>query len=301
MGLLSKIITVHISAFAIGILFSSSLLAKDESESVLSIKLTDSIYVITGKGGNIGVSIGEDGTFLIDDKFAPMTQIILDKIKAIGGKPPKFVINTHWHGDHTGGNENLGKKGSVIVAHDNVRKRLSVDNEIAAFNMKSKAYSKAGLPSITFAQGMTFHLNKDTVELTHLPKAHTDGDSVIYFKQANILHAGDTFFNGFYPFIDIDHGGSLKGMLGAADSLLKMVDDSTHIIPGHGPMAKKADLTAYRNMLKVAYKELSTLKKQGKSVEQAIAANPLKSLDTEWSDGLFKTDKWIGLVYGGLD
>jgi cyclase len=167
--------------------------------------------------------------------------------------------------------------------------------------MKSKAYSKVGLPSITFAQSMTFHLNKDTVELTHLPKAHTDGDSVIYFKQANILHAGDIFFNGFYPFIDIDHGGWLKGMLAAADTLLKMVDANTQIIPGHGPMAKKADLITYRNMLKVAYKELSALKKQGKSFEQAIAANPLKSLDAEWSDGLFKTDKWISLIYQGLD
>ena len=301
MSPLSKNIVAYSVVFLTGILYSSGLLAKGESESIASIKLTDNIHVITGKGGNIGVSVGEDGTFLIDDKFAPMTQTILDKIRAIGGKAPKYVINTHWHGDHTGGNENLGKKGSVIVAHDNVRKRLSVDNEIAAFNMKSKAYSKAGLPSITFAQGMTFHINKDTVELTHIPKAHTDGDSVIFFKKANVLHAGDIFFNGFYPFIDIDHGGSLKGMLAAADILLKRVDDNTQIIPGHGPMAKKVDLIAYRNMLKVAYKELSALKKQGKSVGQAIAAKPLKSLDAEWSDGLFKTDKWIGLIYGGLE
>lgn len=301
MSSLSKNIVSYSVVFVTSFLFSFGLSAKGEPETISSLKVSDRVYVITGKGGNIGVSIGEDGTFLIDDKFAPMTQTILDKIKAIGGTAPKYVINTHWHGDHTGGNENLGKKGSVIVAHDNVRKRLSVDNEIAAFNMKSKAYSKAGLPSITYAQGMTFHLNNDTVELTHIPKAHTDGDSVVFFKQDNILHAGDTFFNGFYPFIDIDHGGSLKGMVEAADIILNMIDDNTQIIPGHGPMAKKTDLIAYRDMLKVAYNELSALNKQGKTLEQAIAAKPLKDLDAEWADGLFKTDKWISLIYGSLN
>ncbi|MGH1486857.1 MAG: MBL fold metallo-hydrolase [Cellvibrionaceae bacterium] len=266
-----------------------------------SQKLSDNIHLITGKGGNIAVSIGEDGTFLIDDKFAPMTDAILNIIKKAGGDTPKFVINTHWHGDHTGGNENLGKKGSIIVAHANVRQRLSEENFISAFNMKAPPQPKAALPVITFTQELRFHLNNDTIDLQHIANAHTDGDSIIFFQKDNILHTGDLFFNGFYPFIDVEHGGSLKGMLTASEILLKLANDDTKIIPGHGPMATKKDLSDFRDMLDVAYKRLSALKKDGKSLEQALTMNPLKTLDAEWSDGLFKTNKWITLIYNGLD
>lgn len=278
----------------------STVLSAENDNTVKTIQVSDTVYMITGRGGNIGVSIGEDGTFLVDDKYAPMTDAILKAITSIKGDTPAFVINTHWHGDHTGGNENLGRQGSVIVAHDNVRKRLSVANEIPAFNMKSEPLAKEGLPSITYGETLSFHFNKETIAINHIPNAHTDGDSVVYFKNDNILHAGDIFFNGFYPFIDVGHGGSLKGMLAAAELMLTMVDDKTKIIPGHGPLAKKADLLAYRDMLNTAYGELSKLKKQGKSLNAVLAAKPLKKLDAEWSDGIFKTDQWIGLLYKSI-
>ncbi len=286
---------------AVFLAVSSTAVHALEKPEVTSSKLSDNIHLITGKGGNLAVSTGEDGTFLIDDKFAPLSQAILDSIKELGGGVPKFVINTHWHGDHTGGNENLGKKGAIIVAHNNVRKRLSEDNFIAAFNSKQPAKPKIALPVVTFAQEITFHLNGDTIEVQHIANAHTDGDSVVMFKNDNILHTGDLFFNGFYPFIDIDHGGSLLGMFNAAETLLTMVDDKTQIVPGHGPMASKADLIAYRDMLNTAYKRLSELKAAGKTVEQAISMNPLQELDAKWSKGLFPTAKWIGLIYNGLE
>ncbi len=289
-------------AILVGLLilgFVMAVAAHDDTE-LTTTRLSDTIYLISGKGGNVGVSVGEDGTFLIDDKFAPMTKDILRAIEAIHGAIPTFVINTHWHGDHTGGNENLGKAGAIIVAQDNVRKRLSQDNVIAAFDIKTTALSKDGLPSITFANKMTLYMNGDTVELNHVANAHTDGDSIVYFKQANIIHTGDIFFNGFYPFIDTDHGGSLKGMIAAADMVLAIADDKTQIIPGHGPMATKADLVNYRDMLSTVYKRLIVLKQQGKSLDDAILARPLQSLDAEWSDGLFTTDKWISLIYPSL-
>ena len=271
------------------------------AQTLSTTKLSDSVYLISGKGGNIGVSIGSNGTFMIDDKFAPMTEEILAAIKAIGGGVPKFVINTHWHADHTGGNENLGKKGSIIVAHENVRERLTKDNFLEAFNKKVPAAQSIALPAVTFNDKINFHLNDDEINVSHIANAHTDGDSIIHFSSENILHTGDLFFNGFYPFIDIAHGGSLKGMINASDIILSMIDDQTQIIPGHGPVANKADLQKYRDMLQTAYDSLKTLKSSGKSLKQVLAAKPLKALDAEWSNGIFKTEKWISLIYNGLD
>ena len=283
-----------------GALLASSHANADET-ALSSQKLSDSIYLLSGKGGNIGVSIGKDGTFLIDDKFAPMTNDIINEIKKVGGSIPKFVLNTHWHGDHTGGNENLGKQGSIIVAHENVRKRLTVDSFIKAFNNKTTAYPDVALPVITFTQEMQLHLNDEGIEIIHIPKAHTDGDSVVYFTNDNILHTGDIFFNGFFPFIDTAHGGTLKGTLKATEQLISMIDEKTKIIPGHGPLGNKTDLVAYRDMLAAAYLNLKAQKSMGNNLEQAQKAKPLKELDKEWSDGIFKTDKWIEVVYDGLD
>lgn len=272
----------------------------DKTNPIQSQKISDSIFFLSGKGGNLGVSIGEDGTFLIDDKFAPLSDAILTSIKEAGGDVPKFVVNTHFHGDHTGGNENFGKQGSIIVAHDSVRKRLSEDNFIAAFNFSFPAQPKVGLPVVTFAKSITFYLNGDKINVTHIPNGHTDGDSVIHFTKANVLHTGDLFFNGFYPFIDTDHGGSLVGLMAGIESLLALTDDKTIIIPGHGPVASKQDLVSFSAMLTTAYKQLSDLKNQGKSLEQAIAAKPLASLDKEWADGSFSSEKWISLLYESL-
>ena len=267
---------------------------------IKAVPVTDQIYLITGQGGNIGLFIGEDGTFLIDDQFAPLTEKILEVIESVGGQHPRFLINTHYHGDHTGGNEKIGQGGTLIVSHDNVRERLISGSYIGAFKMKLPPASKAGLPVVTFSKNIKFHINEDTVMVKHVPHAHTDGDSFIYFQDANVIHAGDLFFNGFYPFIDVNHGGSLKGMIKGLDKILRIADDQTKIIPGHGPLGDRQQLASYRQMLGVAYERLRTLKAEGKTAEEAAAANPLGDLEATWGNGLFKSDQWIKLVYSGV-
>jgi glyoxylase-like metal-dependent hydrolase (beta-lactamase superfamily II) len=212
-------------------------------------KLSDSIYMLVGSGGNIGLSVGPAAVFMIDDQFAPLTPKIQEAIKAITPKPVTFVINTHWHFDHTGGDVNMGKSGAIIVAHDNVRKRLSSDQFIDFMRAKVDPTPKKGLPVVTFSQTMNFHLDGDDIAAFHVPNAHTDGDSIIHFKKANIVHMGDTFFNGFYPFIDYSSGGTPDGVIAATERVIALSDDQTKIIPGHGPLATKADLIVYRNML----------------------------------------------------
>lgn len=274
--------------------------AAGDEVTIGTLPLTGQIYMLTGQGGNIGLFIGPDGTFLIDDQFAPLTEKILAAIKAVGGEQPKFLINTHYHGDHTGGNENLGRSGSLIFSHDNVRKRLVSGSYLEAFKMKSPAAAPEGLPVVTFGEDLSFHLNGETVHAIHVPHAHTDGDSFIHFQSANVIHAGDIFFNGFYPFIDVPHGGSLKGMVLAVERILALADGKTKIIPGHGPLADKAQLTSYRQMLGVAYERLRELRVAGKTVEEAVAAKPLADLEGTWGGGLFSGDRWIELVYAGV-
>lgn len=273
---------------------------QSEEVNVKATSITDQIYVITGKGGNIGLFIGEDGTFLIDDQFAPLTEKIIAAIKSVGGDHPKFLINTHYHGDHTGGNENLGQGGTLIFSHHNVRDRLSTGAFIAAFDAKLPAVSKPGLPVVTFSEDISFHLNGDTVHAIHVPQAHTDGDSFIFFEKANVIHAGDFFFNGFYPFIDVTHGGSLKGMINAIDRVLALTDDNTKIIAGHGPVGNKAQLASSREMLATAYGRLRKLKAEGKTAQEAVAAKPLADLEAAWGNGLFTGDRWIEIIYSGV-
>ncbi len=284
---------------AIGLTFIVATVQADEVE-IVPTQVTEQIYMLKGKGGNIGVFVGKDGTFLIDDQYAPLTEKILATIKTVGGEHPKFLINTHYHGDHTGGNENIGQGGTLIFSHDNVRERLKAGSFIEAFNNKREAVSRVGLPVVTFSEDISFHLNGDTVQAIHVPHAHTDGDSFIYFKTANVIHAGDIFFNGFYPFIDVQHGGSLKGTIKATDTILSLVDSNTKVIAGHGPVGNQAELQEYRQMLVTAYERLRTLKENGQTVEEAIAADPLKDLEETWGDGLFKSNRWIEIIYSGV-
>lgn len=297
--MISKIISGLFVLTSVFISFVATAQAADEVK-ITAVPVTDQIYMLTGKGGNIGLFIGADGTFLIDDQFAPLTEKILGAIKSAGGETPKFLINTHYHGDHTGGNENLGDEGTLIFSHDNVRERLSAGSFIGAFKMKRPPVTKNGLPVVTFSEDISFHLNGDTVQAIHVPHAHTDGDSFIHFKTANVIHAGDIFFNGFYPFIDVQHGGSLKGMIAAADKILALADDNTKIIAGHGPLSDKSQIANYRQMLAVAHERLRQLKEEGKTAEEAIAAKPLADLEATWGDGLFKGERWIELVYPGV-
>ena len=270
------------------------------AQQIDSVKVSDNIHMLTGKGGNIGIMTGEAGTFMIDDKFAPMTAEILENISKLGGTSPRFVINTHFHGDHTGGNENLGKAGSVIFSHENVRKRLSTETIIEAFNMVTPPQPEAALPIVTFTRDISFHLNGQTINVVHVPAAHTDGDSFVHFKEANVIHAGDALFNGFFPFIDTKHGGTVQGMIDAVNLILSLADDSTSIIPGHGPLASKKEVIAYRDMLVTVQNRLSKLKAAGKTVDQIIAENPIADLDANWGSGTFKSDRWIAIIFDGI-
>ncbi len=264
------------------------------------IKVVDGVYMLKGQGGNIGVSAGKDSTFVIDDQFAPLTEKIQEAIREVTSHPVEFVVNTHWHGDHTGGNENLGKAGALIVAHENVRTRMSVQQFMEAFNTSVPASPKEALPVVTFGEGVTFHLNGDEIRVFHVDPAHTDGDSVIHFKHANVFHLGDLFFNGSYPFIDLDSGGSLTGILAGIDGVLAIANDESRIIPGHGDLATKKELKDYREVLGTARGRVGRLLAEGKSLEQVLAARPMAEFDDAWGAGFINPTSFLSTVYKSL-
>ena len=284
------------------IIISSSLLGAfktwaQDSVQIEPIQVRDNIYMLKGQGGNIGLFTGADGSFMVDDQFAPLTEKIITAAKSVGGDAPKYLINTHFHGDHTGGNENLGKTGTLIMSHHGVRERLVNGSFIAAFGMKSDPGDKVALPTLTYSENMYLHINGETVKIVHVPGAHTDGDSFVVFKTANVVHTGDLFFNGFFPFIDGANGGSVKGVIAGVDAILALTNSDSKIIPGHGPLASRADLQRYRDMLASAYERLLKLKNQGVAVEDVVAQAPLKDLEQAWGGGMFTADKWIGIIY----
>ncbi|VAV87436.1 MBL-fold metallo-hydrolase superfamily [hydrothermal vent metagenome] len=287
---LSLSLLIALTSFALG-------QNKYDKVEITTIPVGHGIYMLQGAGGNIGVSAGEDGVFMIDDQYSPLTPKIIAAISKISDKPIRFVINTHWHGDHTGGNENLGKTDVIIVAHDNVYKRLSSDQFIKAFDRHVPAAPKAALPVISFNDKVTFHLNGLHIQARHFAPAHTDGDSMIFFKGTNIVHTGDIFFNHMYPFIDTSSGGTIYGMIEATATLLTQVDEETKIIPGHGPLANKADLQAYHDMLVRVVEILTPLAQKNIPIEKATEMKPLKELDDKWGGGFFKADMFLGTVY----
>jgi len=271
-----------------------------DAVNIEAVPVADGIFMLTGAGGNIGLSVGDDAAFVIDDQYAPLTEKILAAIASKTEDPVRFVINTHWHGDHTGGNESMGQSGAIIVAHENVRKRLSTEQFIEAFDTRVPPSPEAALPVVTFADSITFHWNGDDIRVFHVGPAHTDGDSVIHFQKANVIHAGDILFNGLYPFIDASAGGGIDGMIAAAERVLAMADEKTKIIPGHGPLCEKAQLQASHDMLVVARDRIRRLMDEGKTRDEVIAAKPTADLDEEWGGGFLQPDVWVGIVFDGL-
>ncbi|WP_457577443.1 MBL fold metallo-hydrolase [Desulfomarina sp.] len=268
--------------------------------TVSIVRVAEHVFMLQGKGGNIGLFTGEGGTLTIDDQLAPLTEEIMEAVRSVGGRPPSFLINTHYHPDHSGGNENFGAENTLIFSHHNVRERLRTGYYLKEFEMKQAGLKREGLPVVTFSRDISFHLNGDTVQAVHVAHAHTDGDSFIHFSRANVIHTGDVFFNGFYPFIDVDHGGSLKGMIEAVDRILSIANDNTKIIPGHGPLADRRQLENYRRMLATVYERLRKLKAAGVTAEEAAEKEPLADLEDEWGDGHFDGESWIEIIYPGV-
>jgi len=263
-------------------------------------KVADGIYTLTGRGGNLGLSVGEDGTYLIDDQYAPLTGKILAAIKQLTPEPVRFVVNTHYHGDHTGGNENMGEAGALLVAHENVRRRMAAGTFMKAFNRQVEPAPAGALPVVTFTDAVTFHWNGEEIRVFFVGPAHTDGDSIIHFVKADVFHMGDTLFNGMFPFIDVSAGGRIDGVIAAADRVLKVANEKTRLIAGHGPVATKADLQAYRDMLAKVRDRVAKLKAEGKTGAEIVAAKPTADLDEKWGGGFMKPDVWVGLVYESM-
>jgi len=240
---------------------SSTLFSQTQEVTIKTTKLSDNVHMLVGQGGNIGVSAGDDGIFIIDDQFARLTPKILEAIKAISDKPLQFLVNTHYHGDHTGGNENMTKQGVKIIAHENVRKRL-VDGKS----------SKDALPIITFNDRVNVHMNGEDVNVHHVEHAHTDGDAILYFTKSNVLHTGDTYFQNRYPYIDIKSGGSIDGYINAVKKVLTLINDNTKIFPGHGEVSNKVEYESFLKMLETLRANVQAEIEKGKT-EDEVAAN----------------------------
>ena len=263
-----------------------------------SVEAAPGIYMLSGAGGNVGLSVGQDGAFLIDDELTPLSDKLQAAVAALTDKSIRFVVNTHWHFDHVGGNEALGKSGAIIVAHENVRQRMKTGQFVSAFNMEVPPANDIALPVLTFRDGISFHWNGDRIDLTHEAAAHTDGDAVVYFEQANVVFAGDIYWNGVYPLIDAESGGSMEGYINGVESILTRVDDNTKIVPGHGPLSNKQELKNFHKLLKTVYRRIKEYKDNGLSLEEVIAKNPTAEYDKTWGNGYIKGDNWVAIIYG---
>jgi glyoxylase-like metal-dependent hydrolase (beta-lactamase superfamily II) len=254
---------------------------------VKASEVRGAVHMLTGMGGNIGVSAGEDGVLIIDDQFAPLAEKIAAALGELGSDKPKYVINTHYHGDHTGSNAFFhSHKGATIFAHENVRVRLASDEKV-----KPEA-----LPTVTYDDGIKIYFNGETVHVMHLPVGHTDGDSVVWFEQPDVLHTGDLFFNGMFPYIDQGAGGNVEGYMESVQHLLNKIDDDTVVIPGHGKLSNKKEYTTFLNMISETFSYVKSLKQDGKSLEE-VKAMGLDDKWADWSWNFISEEKWIATLY----
>lgn len=280
--------------------FSASLFPQDfENVEIKTVEVTEGVYMLMGRGGNIGVSVGDDGVILIDDQYAPLTEKIRTAIAEISTGQIRFVLNTHWHSDHTGGNEPLGEAGALIVAHANTRKRMTTEQFIDYFQRKQPPAPEVALPVVTFSDAVTLHLNGDEIYAFHVDPAHTDGDAVVFFRKANVVHMGDIYFEGGYPFIDLSSGGSVNGVISAVNRVLNMIDENCKVIPGHGPLSDRDGLLQYRDMLVTVRDKIVTQIQSGKTQEEVLASKPTADFD-EGLDQWLPADGFVGILYEDL-
>ncbi|MFD2585410.1 MBL fold metallo-hydrolase [Croceitalea marina] len=272
------------------------------SVEITSEKLSDNIYVLYGAGGNIGLAIGEKNAFVIDDQFGPLSEKILGHVKTLTNKPVKWVLNTHWHGDHTGGNENMANQGAIIIAHENVRKRMSTKQERGGGRV-SEPSPEAALPILTFNDKMTLYLGGGkSMHAMHVNDAHTDGDSYYYFPEDNILHMGDNFFVGRYPYIDLNSGGDIDGLISNVTMALGIIDDDTKIIPGHGKVTVgKEDLKKYKEVISELRERVIKARTEGNSLEKTQKLGLSKEWDSTFGQGFINADRIVEFIYKSAD
>ncbi len=284
------------------LLLAGPALAQRDFDDV-KIEATDlggGIYMLTGAGGNLGVCVGQDGVFLIDDQYAPLSEKIMAAIKELSDQPVQFVFNTHWHGDHTGGNENFGETGSLVVSHANVRRRLSTEQFSEFLDRTTEASPEGALPVVTFTDSLSFFYNDEEIVVFHVPAAHTDGDGVVHFTKANIIHSGDIIFYGLYPYIDVSAGGSIDGVIAGVKILLDLSDDQTRIIPGHGPLLQRDKLEEYLALLEDVRGTVAQEIKAGKDLAAILATKPAAAYDEAWGQAWLTSDQFVEEIFDSL-
>jgi len=298
---MKKQFPIFLTLFFAFLFFQNTLFAQRDYSKVeiKAEQVADNIYMLTGSGGNIGVVVGDDGVFMIDSQFGPLSEKITAAIGKLSSQPIKYLFNTHWHGDHTGGNENFGKKGAIIVAHENVKNRMSTE-QIRPFRRSTPAAAKIAQPVITFKNGMQFHLNGEDILIYHFHYGHTDGDAFVYFPKSNVIHMGDNFFKGRFPYIDLGSGGSVEGALKNINEVLFLADSETKIIPGHGALANKKDLMEYRDVIMIARDRVKKAIDKGMTLEEIKTSNVTKEYDEEWGGGFINPEKFVEILHADL-
>jgi glyoxylase-like metal-dependent hydrolase (beta-lactamase superfamily II) len=302
MGMKTTIISGFISAvaFALPHTASAQIVFPEWDEVEIKVEeLGNDLYMLQGFGSNIGAYVGPDGIFLVDNEYAPLSAKIQTALKELSPNKVRYVVNTHWHRDHRGGNENFAHQGAQIIAHKDTRRIMNwAQNEP---DMSGEiTHSAETLPTLVYDKQMTLHLGAETVTIKYIPNVHTSGDSLVLFKKANVIQTGDMYFNGFYPFIDVQFGGSIDNMITFYDELYALADKDTKIIPGHGPISNRAQVRIYQNMLRTVRERVANAIEQGTSLEELTAAKPLADLDAEWGDNLITADWMLGMVYRDL-
>jgi glyoxylase-like metal-dependent hydrolase (beta-lactamase superfamily II) len=267
---------------------------------IKTTNLGDDVYMLEGQGGNITVAVAKDGVIMVDSEFAPLHDKIKAAISAVSNQPIKYLVDTHFHGDHTGGNEAFAKDGAEVIAEASVKKRLAAGTTNGLNGVKTPPAPAGALPTKTYTGAFKIRLNGRVADLTHIANAHTDGDTYVWFKTADVLSTGDTFTNGRYPNIDFANGGNIRGMIAATDAFLKLTNAKTRIVPGHGPIADRTALIAYRSMLVTARDRMAALVKQGKSEDDVVAAKPFADLDVKWAPTDLASKNFIRVVYHSL-
>src|ERR1043165_972925 len=294
----------HSSLVFLGIMLAAGVARGQQQDfskvTIKTTKLTDSIYMLEGAGGNIGVSVGEDGVIVIDDQYAPLTPKIQEAISKISNKPIRFVINTHWHLDHVGGNENMAVAGAVLIAHDNVRKRMSSEQFISLLKMKVPPSPPKALPVVTFTSDITLHLNGEDIHIIHVDPTHTDGDSILVFPKAKVVHMGDCYMTISYPYADLSSGGNFDGFIATSNKVVEMTDPTFKIIPGHGPLSNQAELRAWHDMLVEIRAAVKKLADGGKALEAIQKDKPTAKWDAKWGQKFIKGDQVVEFAFTAI-